>query len=327
MANDLIPFDDDDQLPAQAGELFGDTNDDLSGGVNLGYPVISYRGKTWAINEGDVRTPVTRKIDDEEVPSPYIEVVIVKANPNLSKTYYKHGYEEGSTEKPTCYSHDGRAPAPDAAEPQAAACLACPHNAWGSRVTENGSKGKACQDYRRLCVVPSGQLDRPMLLRVPAGSLKDLVAYGDMLKRRKTPYQAVVTRISFDVDAAHPKFVFKAKAWLGAQSQKEIAELMQQDIVQQVVGTPTPVESRPAIATAPKTKASVDEADIDDAIARRSARKAAPQVVSSSDVEQAIPKEEKAPAAPKKKSGKVSTLIEEADAQLESLLSGHFNAE
>src|SRR5690606_11680321 len=108
-------------------------------------------------------------------------VVIVKANPNLSKTFYKNGYEEGSAEKPTCYSHDGLKPAADAAEPQASACLACPHNVWGSRVTENGSKGKACQDYRRLCVVPSGQLDRPMLLRVPAGSLKDLVAYGDML--------------------------------------------------------------------------------------------------------------------------------------------------
>lgn len=327
MANDLIPFDDDEQLPAHAGELFGDTNDDLSGGVTLGYPVISYRGKIWAINEGDVRTTVTRRIDDEEVPSPYIEVVIVKANPNLSKVYYEDGYEEGSNAKPTCYSHDGRAPAADAAAPQAEACLACPHNAWGSRVTDNGSKGKACADSRRLCVVPSGQLDRPMLLRVPAGSLKDLVAYGDMLKRRKTPYQAVVTRISFDVDAAHPKFTFKAKAWLGPDSQREVAELMRQDIVQQILGAPTPMENRPAVATAPKTKASVNEADVDAAIAKRPARKADPQVVSSSEVDQALPKEEKAPAGPKKKSAKVSSLIEEADAQLESLLSGHFSAE
>lgn len=320
MANDLIPFD-DDEVPAVAGELFGDSNDDLSGGVNLGYPVISYRGKTWAINEGDVRTPVTRTIDDEEVPSPYIEVVIVKANPNLSKVYYEDGYEEGSNAKPTCYSHDGKAPAADAANPQAEACLACPHNAWGSRITDNGSKGKACADSRRLCVVPSGQLDRPMLLRVPAGSLKDLVAYGDMLKRRKTPYQAVVTRISFDVDAAHPKFVFKAKAWLGPESQKQIAELMRQDIVQQVVGTSTPADRLPPVATAPKTQASVSGEDLDAAISKPAKRTEKPRVVAQSDVSEAT-----APT-PKKKAAKISTLLEDADAELESVLSGHFNAE
>src|SRR5690554_234424 len=168
MSNDLIPFD-DDEVPAHLTGLFSENaNDDLAGGVNLGYPVISYRGKVWAINEGGNRVPIMRDVDGDQVPSNSIEVVIVKANPNLSKVYYKDGYEEGSNEKPTCYSNDGKAPAPDAQEPQASACLSCVRNAWGSRTTENGTKAKECADSRRLVVVPSGQLDRPMLLRVPA---------------------------------------------------------------------------------------------------------------------------------------------------------------
>ena len=46
-------------LPASLAALFGDVSahvDDLSGGVQSGFPVISYRGKVWRIRKGgDVR--------------------------------------------------------------------------------------------------------------------------------------------------------------------------------------------------------------------------------------------------------------------------------
>lgn len=327
MSNSLIPFSDD--APDHLREMFGDeiTNDDLAGGVNVGYPVIHYRGKVWSVSEGGSTTTIMRRDEDgEETPSNSIELVIVKANPHLSKVYYEDGYEEGSNEKPTCYSHDGVAPAPDAAEPQAKACLSCPHNAWGSRVTESGSKGKACSDSRRLCVVSPAALDKPMFLRVPAGSLKELVAYGDMLKRRKVPYQAVVTRISFDVEAAHPKFSFKARAWLNDSQMRQVAELMKTEVVQQILGMPTAPENRPEVATVPKTQASVTSDDVAAAIAKSPAKSDKPQLAVVSDVKEATASKKKdASTPPKKKPSKVANLLEEADAELEAALAGHFD--
>jgi len=327
MSTDLSLFEDAD-LPDHVRDLFGELSDDLSSGVSAGFPVISYRGKRWAVNEGGVQKVLTRTVDGEEEPVPHIDVIIVKANPNISKIYYEGGYEEGSNEKPTCYSLDGRVPARDAQEPQAQACLACPHNVWGSRITENNSKGKACSDNRRLAVVFPGMMDKPMLLRVPAGSLKDLMQYGEALKRRKVPYQAVLTRISFDVDAAHPKFVFKARSWLTKAEMKQVAELMQKDIIQQILGTPTPASELPPVVSAPKTQASVSESDIDAVLSEPASRLTKPKLAMPSDVEEVVAPKKEDPAPPpskKKPPAKVSALIEEADSQLDEKLKGYFD--
>jgi hypothetical protein len=63
--------------------------------------------------------------------------------------------------------------------------------------------------------VPVADIDNelfggPMLLRIPAASLKDLKAYGDLLNSYQYPYYACATRISFDPKEAYPKFVFNA---------------------------------------------------------------------------------------------------------------------
>lgn len=325
--SDLVPFN-DDQLPAHIAELFGDTsNDDLMGGVSGGFPVIHIKGKVWSITDNGVNTPLTR-VDEsgDEYPVNAIEVVIVKANPNVSKVYYKDGFEEGSQERPTCYSNDGVRPAEDALEPQADACLACPLNAWGSRVTENGSKAKACADVRRICVASLGDLDKPMLLRVPAGSLKELVAYGELLKKRSVPYQAVLTRISFDPTVAHPKLLFKARAWLNEQQMKQVAELMRKDIVQQILGLPTPADKRPQVATAPKTQASVSGEDVEAALTKKKSDDK-PQLAVASEVKQATKSAKKDEVPAKKRSNKLDSLIQEADNELDEILGAHLNAE
>lgn len=240
--NTLIPFNEDSHsMPAHLQSVLGGPqNNELAGGVSGGYPVISFRGKTWSVNEGGTST-IVMKPDDEDEIATALEVVIVKANPQLSKVYYEGGYVEGSQEKPVCYSNDGVKPAADAATPQCGTCAACPHNAWGSRISDNGSKGKACSDSRRLAVAPSGELDRPMLLRVPAATLKDLAQYASMLTKRNAPYQAVVTKIGFDPTVAHPKLTFKATRWLSAEEAATVAETMQTDMVAQIIGTtPSP---------------------------------------------------------------------------------------
>lgn len=237
MSNEITVFDEADmsQLPAHLQGMAGQ-NDDLSGGVSQGYAVLSYKGKTWALSQGGNRTIIMRPNSVDE-PASALEVVIVKANPHLSKVYYPGGYVEGSDAKPICYSNDGHGPAADAVQPQCATCAGCPRNAWGSRITENGSKGKECSDSRRVAVVPSGDLGNPMLLRVPAATLKDLAAYADMLSRRNAPYCAVVTRIAFDPSVAHPKFTFKALRWLSADEAAKVAETLDMDVIGHITGT------------------------------------------------------------------------------------------
>lgn len=260
MANDLITFKGSDQLPAHlrgAADMAG-ANNELAGGISAGYPVISFKGKTWALREGGTSTIIMKEDDPDEVASS-LEVVIVKANPHLSKVYYEGGYTEGSDEKPKCYSHDGITPAADAVARQATTCAMCPHNAWGSRISENGSKGKACADSRRVAVCPAGELSRPMLLRIPAATLKDLAGYAQMLTQRNAPYQAVVTKIGFDPTVAHPKLTFKALRWLDADEFSEVQKTMSTDLVTQIIGA-EPAKAVDALAHLPPKPAHAEPA-------------------------------------------------------------------
>lgn len=233
------------QLPAHLAGFAVEANSDLAQGVSLGFPILSYKGKVWHLCEGDSRQLIA---NDQDEPVPSIEVVILKANPNIGKTYYPDGYEEGSSERPVCYSNDSVAPAADSPQPQSNKCAICPHNQFGSKITENGARGKACSDFRRLAVAPSGDLERAMLLRVPAASLKELVAYASDLNKRHVPYQAIVTRVGFDHTVAYPKLSFKAMRYLDEQEVGIVREMMDSDLVASI----TSVNAvSPSVATAP----------------------------------------------------------------------------
>ena len=233
--SNIIPFDTNQALPAHLRAKFGAVdNNDLSAGAAGGYPVLSYKGKVWAVSKGGERTLI--KLPDGS-PNLQLELIILKANPALAKVYYEHGYEEGTDAKPDCYSNDGVAPEADSASPQSPKCAICPHNQWGSKISETQSKGKACSDSRRMAVLPNGDLTaEPMLLRCPAGSLKELTAYANALNKRQTPYQAVVTRVSFDFDVAHQKLTFKPIGWVDEATADLVADLVDSDIVAQIVG-------------------------------------------------------------------------------------------
>lgn len=271
------------QLPAHIQAMFGEAlgNDDLSAGVSAGFPIISYKGKVWHVNTGGNSELVT---NSEGEPRASLDVVIVKANPHISKVYYAGGYTEGSNEKPTCFSHDGVIPDINSTVRQAERCAVCPRNAWGSRITENGAKGKECADSRRVAVAPSTDLENPMLLRIPAGSLKDLMGYADLLNRRRTPYQAVVTKIGFDHTVAHQKLVFKAIRFLDEAETKTIIEVMGSDVISQIIGLNN---AQPALAA---PAAAVD--DLGPTPAHVAALSAAPAAAPA-------PKPAPKPAAPK----------------------------
>ena len=280
--SNLIPFD-SAKLPASIAKAFSISFDDFSTGQKGGFPVISIKGKVFHIKRGDEKTLVTKPDGDGE-PAASLEVIVLKTHPGVAKTYYSKGFSEGSVEKPDCYSNDGTAPAADAQSPQAKKCAACPHNQWGSKITEDGKKGKSCADVKRLAVAPAGQINDPMLLRVPAASLKTWDQYVDLLKKRGVPPPAVVTKVGFDYTVAHPALTFKPIGFIDEAMAVEVKEVLDTDVVQNIIGG------------AP-TAAEVDNGDD----APKAAAKPAPV-------------EEEAPAPAPKKSAKLAAVVEEAEA-------------
>jgi hypothetical protein len=186
--------------------------DELGAGIVTGFGVIGIKGKVFRIKSGGAESIIENPETGD--PASSIEMVVVKASSTLSKTFYANGYQDGSGLAPDCWSSNAQTPDANVPEPQCNSCVACPHNAFGSRITENGKKGKACSDAKRLAVVPLNDLENealggPMLIRVPAASLKELTAYQNALKQNKYPYFGVGTRISFDFKEAYPKLTFR----------------------------------------------------------------------------------------------------------------------
>jgi hypothetical protein len=97
-----------------------------------------------------------------------------------------------------------------------------------------------CSDSRRLAVVPYPDLENdvyggPMLLRVPPASFKGLVTYANYLDKVGAKFSGVVTRISFDIEAAFPKLIMKAVRPLTVGEYKRILELRKFETVERML--------------------------------------------------------------------------------------------
>lgn len=200
--------------------------DDLSGGITGGYGLIKYRGKVWSIQYNGNVLNLMR--DDGDGPRGSIDVVIVKANANLSKTFYLNGWDENNNNPPDCASANGIVPDQGVPHKQSDICATCVRNAWGS--APNGGKGKACGDHRRLAVVPLTDLRNesfggPLLLRCPAASLQDMAAFDSRYKGLGYPYFTMGIKIGFDPAESYPKFTFAAIRPLTDQEGAVVMEL------------------------------------------------------------------------------------------------------
>lgn len=187
-------------------------NDAFAGGISAGFAVLSIRGKAFRIKYlGEETQLMERDNQGRERPFYSIEVVLVAANPHISKTWYEQGYVEGSTEMPDCFSNNGMVPDPGSPKLQNSSCLKCKWNQWGSSRAQGGSgRGKDCSDNKRIAVVPAGDLNNeayggPMLLRFPPASLGEVMAYSKSLQAMKIMANAIVTELSFDPTAEYPK--------------------------------------------------------------------------------------------------------------------------
>lgn len=250
------------QVPAHLAARIGTPSmlaQSMAGGLGTGgesIPRISIKGARFRIVEGDTETVLD---------STTIDVVIVGANPRLSKTWYAKAWTPDSEpQAPDCFSLDGIGPDTQSTAPQNDLCASCPQNAWGSKVTPQGQQIKACSDKKRLAVVSADDPTGPTyLLEVTPAALKGLNQYQKELLMRGIAPEIVRTRISFDTDASFPKLKFGFGGFNDADAQTAVDPLFDSAQVKEITGestrqavavpkiaAPAPVAPKPAVKVA-----------------------------------------------------------------------------
>lgn len=252
--SNIIPFNtESSNLPAYLKQANREAiNDDLTAHAGTGFPIMSIKGKNFTVVRDGERNVLTKEVDGETMAVQSIEVVLVKANKGTSKVFYIKGYQEGSeATKPDCFSNDGIKPDASVDKPQSKSCAVCPHSQWGSKIGDNGSKGKACQDSVRMAISTPDLINDPYLLRVPPASIKALGEYGKMLAKRGVGYNMVVTRVGFDMESPTPKLTFKPTGLLNDVAYKQVQDAIESDVVQSILGSvmPAPGEEEEPLPT------------------------------------------------------------------------------
>jgi hypothetical protein len=219
----------------------------LSGGISGGsdFPRISIKASRFRVIEDGTETVLNQT---------HLDVVVVGANPRLSKTWYaKEWNKDAEPTAPDCFSLDGMTPHPDSTAPQNDLCASCPQNAWGSKIAPNGQQLKACSDKKRLAVVAADDARGPVyLLEVTPAALKGLNAYQKELSVRGIAPEIVRTRVSFDTDASFPKLMFGFGGFLDEDTMAAVDGLFGSDQVQEITGEQAPVAvAKPAPAAKP----------------------------------------------------------------------------
>jgi hypothetical protein len=248
MSNAIIPA--NIQVPAHLAARLQQPSalaSSLAAGLGTGtiVPRISIKGARFRIVEGKTETV----LDDIK-----LKTVIVGANPAVTKTFYGKAWDPNDEATgPDCYSNDGKVPAPDAEKPQSDGCALCPHNQWGSKISPNGQKIKACADQKKLAVVAGDDPDGPVyLLQVTPAALKELNQYQRELSLRGIPPEVVFTILSFDTDASFPKLKFSFGGFLDPQTQAVVDGLFGTEKVREVTGEVIDALPAPAPVAAPK---------------------------------------------------------------------------
>jgi hypothetical protein len=158
-----------------------------------------------------------------------MNVVIVAAAPETSRTFYAGAYKKGVVASPDCWSADSKIPDAKAKNPQATKCADCPQNIKGSGQGDS----RACRYSQRLAVVLENDIAGDVYqLTLPATSIWGegtngkwpLKTYAKMVGSKGIPISSVVTEMRFDTDSATPKLTFKAVRYLETEEFNEALE-------------------------------------------------------------------------------------------------------
>jgi hypothetical protein len=222
---------------AVAGAIIGD---------GISYPRISTRASNYRLVEGGVETVVGQTLN----------VVIIGANPKVSKQYYDKPFS-GEAEAPACFSDDGVKPDPTIENPVHDTCAGCPHNELGSKITPSGHKSKMCADQRHLAVLCAADPTKVYGLTVPVSGMKALREYFKELANYGLAPEEVVTELGFDSDASFPKITFSHKSYVPEKVISLVDEISQHETVQ-IATRQVPMSMRLAGPSSPTPQASTE---------------------------------------------------------------------
>lgn len=211
-----------------------------AGGINSGgFTRITIGGGKFHLDQGDEKTLIRDPhYPDAEIPLMDLAVVIISANPDLSKLYYEKGGGEDDEQvvvagaAPDCSSEDGITPDQGVKIRQADHCATCPQNAWGSRVSKNtGKPVKACRDQKSLVVLPLSDLEtfEPTQFVITPSALKDWREYVKELSKRGIELNTVATHFRFDTTVTYPKVTFHFGGFLTEEQQAIVDARLEKD--------------------------------------------------------------------------------------------------
>ena len=238
--------------------------------LTASFAVVGYKGRNWRLRyRGEdelLQTSAGTGHDGRPLPKTPVQslaVVICGMASAVSKSYYEKRYAEGDDGAPDCYSINGVTPDAAAPRKQNTSCAVCEWNKFGSRMTENGKKAKACPDYRRLALVPAGDeaneaFGGPMLLRIPPMSLLNLDRYCRQLDSLGADISQVVTVLAFNLDVAYPEITFTAEGWVSdPQAYATVLEHAKSDHVRRMLEEEMEALAQPAAPEAPGALAAI----------------------------------------------------------------------
>lgn len=208
-------------------------------GLSMGAPPrLSFRGSRfrWVAADGtETPLPADGQPGNNSIS---VDVVVLDASQHVSKFYYDKQYDPNADDlSPACFSDNGVGPSVRATKPQSLLCQACPHNAWGSKVTPQGTQVKACSDVKKLAIIPVSNITGPAYtLAIPGASLKGWTGAVNTLSQRGVPIPAVVFRLGFDPDPAFPKLTFTLMRYITEQEYAAVQDLFGSDELVQLVG-------------------------------------------------------------------------------------------
>ncbi len=152
----------------------------------------------------------------------WFDVVIIDMNAHMSKDYRVDKWDPNNPTAPICWSDNGVAPSTQAQQPQAPACMGCPKNEWGSKISEMGSKVKACRDTHKLAIIVPGMPGNVFRLTVTPNSLTNWRAYNALFQGQDFDLCDVVTRLSFQAGIQSTiEFKPAENPWLDAATVQE----------------------------------------------------------------------------------------------------------
>lgn len=237
----------------------------VGSGEGQSFPRISIRAGRFRLCESGVETVVGTNLD----------VIIVGANPRVSKVFYAQAFDQnGENVRPACFSNDGIKAHESVDAPVSSNCAGCPHNELGSKILPSGARSKMCADQRHLAVVAAADPNKVFALTVPVSAMKSMREYFKELVNYGLAPEEVVTELGFDEQASFPKLVFSHKGFVNPKGIQHIDTIADSDatkIATRQLDVSSSVKLPPA-----ETKAKLEAPVVDDAYEDEAAPAAAP---------------------------------------------------